>query len=476
MGPRWLVLAALLRLAEQKYSLPYTPDELDTCKDPSTEYYEETIKKCCSKCHPGYHMDQICSTTLDTQCKRCGVNTYTEIWNRAPRCFGCSPACKNGTGLVQTRECTPTQDRACTCSANMYCSTKLHQKSCKHCKRHKKCQKGYGVSKPGTDTKDTICTPCPPGSFSDEESYTAPCRPHTVCKFVSIPGSFTSDTVCSDLPIGDLSTTIKAISPHTIVPATYQSPGQSLNFRTSDIKTRPVQQNIPLDVPQIGLMVGVTSLVFVAIAVAFFCFAFRKKGQICSHAVGDTNLPFSTEKQSDKKQRSLGVQGSSSSGQEEQHLLHTSGSSSSSLDNPTGSAKICTNNNKKVEKKDTHQKNLPSEGCKHHDEDRHNSASSEHSGNGGTQVNVTCIVKVCNSDHSSQFLDQMSSNTMDHENISNCTPTGETIPLSKEENPLKRETEIQLSVEAEDNLLQDLTFPEEKPFPLGIQDVGMKSG
>lgn len=98
----------------------------------------------------------------------------------------------------------------------------------------------------------------------------------------------------------------------------------------------------------------------------------------------------------------------------------------------------------------------------------------EHSGNGGTQVNVTCIVKVCSPDCSSQLPEQTSSTSMDYGNAPYYSPTREEIPLSKEENPLKKETEIKSSVENEDNLLQDL-LSEEKKFPLGIQDAGMKT-
>lgn len=101
-------------------------------------------------------------------------------------------------------------------------------------------------------------------------------------------------------------------------------------------------------------------------------------------------------------------------------------------------------------------------------------SSAEHSGNGGTQVNVTCIVKVCNPDCGSQFPEQASPTSMDYGNIHYYSPTGEEIPLSKEENSMKKETEIHISVEAKDNLLQDL-LTEEKKFPLGVQDVGMKT-
>ncbi|KQK79394.1 hypothetical protein AAES_104423 [Amazona aestiva] len=77
-----------------------------------------------------------------------------------------------------------------------------------------------------------------------------------------------------------------------------------------------------------------------------------------------------------------------------------------------------------------------------------------HSGNGGMQVNVTCIVKVCSPDCSSQFPEHTSSTGMDYGNTPYYSPTGEEIPLSGEEHLFKKGAEIQVSVENEDNLLQ----------------------
>lgn len=89
-------------------------------------------------------------------------------------------------------------------------------------------------------------------------------------------------------------------------------------------------------------------------------------------------------------------------------------------------------------------------------------------------MNVTCIVKFCSPDCSSQCPEQISSTRKDYESTPCYSPTGEETPLSKEENALKKETEIHMAVENEDNLLQDL-LPQEKKVPLGIQDAGMKT-
>ncbi|NXS42176.1 TNR1B factor, partial [Balaeniceps rex] len=322
----------------------------------------------------------------------------------------------------------------------------------------------------GTDSTDTECKPCPPGTFSHEESYDTSCTPHTVCKSVAVPGNRVNDTVCSDS-----GTAVATVLPHTILNLLLT---QSSASNKPDIITRPVILNSAPDMSHIiGSVAGPLLLVLI-IAVLGYCLVSKKKGKIHEVKTSRSVNPFSpTEKQCDKKVRNTGSQNSSSSEQEEQHLLETSGSSSSSLNNPTGSAKVSVISNKNNENKETEgfqQQHSAAEACKHHRGDRHNSASSEHSGNGGTQVNVTCIVKVCSPDCSSQFPEQTSSTSMDYGNGPYYSPAGEEIPLSKEENPLKKETEIQISVENEDNLLQDL-LPEEKKFPLGIQDAGMKT-
>ncbi|XP_010216292.1 PREDICTED: tumor necrosis factor receptor superfamily member 1B [Tinamus guttatus] len=491
---------------EKDYSLPYTP-QFAQCKDTIREFYEESLNKCCSRCPPGQYELQNCTDRIDTKCSPCELNSYTAVWNRSPQCFACLPPCRKG--FVQLQACTESQDRICSCPPNEYCISKIYDQ-CEMCRVHKKCGKGYRVSKRGTDSTDTECVPCPPGNFSDEESYSTSCKPHRVCKTVAIPGNRTHDTVCSDSGV-----VLTTALPHTAVKTILT---QSSNSDRPEILTRPVVLSAAPDTSYIIGSVAGPLVLIVIIAVLGYCLVSRKKSTfifstnwgsrfgecdsfIPFHLLRFSNSyieikpsylimkklklyiflqmfqPFSpAEKQCEKKVRNTGPQKSSNSEQEEQHLLETPGSSSSSLNNPAGASRISVISNKNNEKKEVEglqQQYSVTEGCKLHSGDRHNSASSEHSGNGGTQVNVTCIVKVCNSDRSAQFPEQTSSTSMDYGNAPHYSPTGEEIPLSKEENLLQKETEIKISVETEDDLLQDL-LPEEKTFPLGIQDVGMK--
>ncbi|XP_030319567.1 tumor necrosis factor receptor superfamily member 1B-like isoform X3 [Calypte anna] len=394
MGPRWALLAALLRAAAtREYSLPYTPHSAQ-CKDPITEFYEERLNKCCSQCPPGEYKAESCSASADTKCSPCSPDTYTAIWNRSPLCFACAPPCRKGT-----------------------------------------------------DSTDTECKPCPPGTFSPEESYKTSCKPHRVCNSVAVPGNSIRDTVCNESEAA-----LATVLPHTALDLL-------LTQRTNkpEIVTRAVMLN---SVPDLSYIIGSVAgpLLFVLIiAILGYCLVLKKKALAYYPPATEADLPFSpTEKQCDKKVRNTGLQNSSSSGQEKQNLLETSGSSSSSLNNPPGNTRvsvISSKNNEKKEAEGFQQPHSAAGRCKLHSGDRHNSASSELSGPGGTQVNVTCIIKVCGPDCSSQCPEQThSAGSMEY---GNTPSTGEKFPLSKEENPLKKETEIQISVENEDNSIQE---------------------
>ncbi|XP_041332629.1 tumor necrosis factor receptor superfamily member 1B isoform X4 [Pyrgilauda ruficollis] len=407
--------------AGREYSLPYTP-QFAQCNNPSTEFYDEELNKCCSQCPPG---------------------------------------------LVQKQTCTRSQDRVCSCPPHKYCVSKLDE-YCEACRTHKKCGKGYRVSRRGTDSTDTECKPCPPGTFSPEESYNTSCIPHTICKSVAVPGNSRNDTVCSDSGTA-------TVLPHTILNLLLT---QSSASHKPEIITQPVVLNSVPDLSHITGAVAGPLLLVLIIAILGYCLVSKKKAApVYSAAATEADLRFPPpEKQCDKKVKDTELQNSRSSEQEQQHLLETSGSSSSIL-NPTGSPTISVTSKKNYENKNSgefQQQHSPPEGSKFLSGDRHSSASSEHSANGGTQVNVTCIVKFCRPDCSSQCPEQVSSASRDYGHTPWNSPTGEETLLSKEDNALNKETKIHIAVENEDNLLQD-SLPEEKKVPLGIQDAGMKT-
>ncbi|XP_058711395.1 tumor necrosis factor receptor superfamily member 1B isoform X3 [Poecile atricapillus] len=360
------VLLPAVTGAGREYSLPYTP-KFARCNNPSTEFYDEELNKCCSQCPPGQYRTGSCSHTVDTKCSPCRPKTYTAIWNHSPQCFACSPPCRKG--LVQNQTCTRSQDRICSCPPHKYCVSKLDE-YCEVCRAHKKCGKGYRVSRKGTDSTDTECKPCPPGTFSPEESYNTSCIPHTRCKSVAVPGNSRNDTVCSDSGTA-------TVLPHTILDKLLT---QSSASHKPEIITQPVTLNSVSDLSHITGAVAGPLLLVLIIAILGYCLVSKKKALAYSAPATEPDLPFTPpEKQRDKRVRDTELQNSKNSEQEQQHLLETSGSSSSILNNPTGCANISViskTNNENKNPGGFQQQHSPPEGSKLQSGDRHSSASS----------------------------------------------------------------------------------------------------
>ncbi|XP_033012889.1 tumor necrosis factor receptor superfamily member 1B-like [Lacerta agilis] len=271
-----LQLVGLLKVS----SLPYNPLNQNQCHNPSTEQYDEAIHKCCSLCPPGSRVLEKCTENADTKCGACDEGTYTDVWSTAGLCFSCSPSCK--TGLVQTKECTRTQDRVCQCPPHHFCQLALSG-TCRWCKLYQQCQKGYGVATPGTEKSDVECVPCGPGTFSDVESHSASCRPHRICESEITPGNSTHDAVCNDpgAPVVTMATLL-----HTTVTEKTRLVTTSPTGKSQEVRQQP-----PADVSQIaGLVAGVACAVFALIGGTCACFALRKKGHLYV-------LPFVKEKQ-----------------------------------------------------------------------------------------------------------------------------------------------------------------------------------
>ncbi|XP_029539704.1 tumor necrosis factor receptor superfamily member 1B-like isoform X3 [Oncorhynchus nerka] len=142
-----ILLAIMVQPVENTvYTLPYTPDSAEACRNKTAEYYNTLINLCCSKCAPGTRLKNECSTTSDTVCEPCPSGQYSGTFNYFTKCFRC-PKCSEGT----------------------------------------------------TDS-DVKCAPCPNGTFSDQHSYTQTCQHHTDCvsqrRGVLTYGNTTSNAVC----------------------------------------------------------------------------------------------------------------------------------------------------------------------------------------------------------------------------------------------------------------------------------------
>ncbi|KAM9629990.1 tumor necrosis factor receptor superfamily member 8 isoform 4-T5 [Morphnus guianensis] len=165
---------------------------------------------------------------------RCGPEQYVNEAFQKPRCDACV-SCTKESDLVEKEPCSFNSSRVCECRPGLFCQTPVLN-TCIRCQQHTVCKPGFGVkvrgrnsylsSLPflilaigldlmhfgwsvlsryfysGTSTNDVTCEECPSGTFSDQNSSTDICKPHTNCaklnKIALSKGNATHDQVCLD--------------------------------------------------------------------------------------------------------------------------------------------------------------------------------------------------------------------------------------------------------------------------------------
>ncbi|XP_067094498.1 tumor necrosis factor receptor superfamily member 5 isoform X2 [Osmerus mordax] len=151
--------------------------------------------RCCDRCPKGQHVVTDCTPSKPTTCKICQLNQYIPDWNFSHQCFSCRNLCSSNNHMKTTTECHPEQDRQCECVSGYY----FIDKDKEHCTPVTKCNPGSGVKVHATTLNDTVCAPCPLGTFSPKKDL-FPCRPHTNCekqgRELKSEGTYTSDAVC----------------------------------------------------------------------------------------------------------------------------------------------------------------------------------------------------------------------------------------------------------------------------------------
>ncbi|XP_020484599.1 tumor necrosis factor receptor superfamily member 1B isoform X2 [Labrus bergylta] len=172
-----LVLLVLLNVRTTMVcSKAYPPDSAGKCEDPTGKYLSEISNLCCKRCPPAQYM---------------------EGRNYSPNCRSCK-RCREDKGLQYAVNCTATVNSKCQCQPGKYCTLGFEDPYCDECSFYSRCKAGYGVSEPGTADTNVRCKRCPNGTFSDTDSSTDPCLPHTNChgRAVVRKGNATSNTVC----------------------------------------------------------------------------------------------------------------------------------------------------------------------------------------------------------------------------------------------------------------------------------------
>ncbi|XP_063064362.1 tumor necrosis factor receptor superfamily member 6B-like [Engraulis encrasicolus] len=144
----------------------------------------------CNKCPPGKFVGAHCTKDTATQCLECGQGHYTEFSNYLEECLMCDYSCTEVQ--EEKRACAPTHNRQCICMEGYYAMYDF-------CLKHTACPAGEGVKANGTREYNVECEPCKEGTFNNESSTTATCKPHLRCQNhqATIPGNSVHNTFCT---------------------------------------------------------------------------------------------------------------------------------------------------------------------------------------------------------------------------------------------------------------------------------------
>ncbi|XP_074781110.1 tumor necrosis factor receptor superfamily member 8 isoform X3 [Athene noctua] len=192
----WLLL--LLQDIQTAPQTSLTPSQF--CDTLENWFYDETSRSCCYQCPSGYVKKKECPRDPDEDCMRCGPEQYVNEAFQKPQCDACV-SCAKESDLVEKEPCSFNSSRVCECRPGLFCQTPVVN-TCIRCQQHTVCKPGFGVKVRGTSTNDVTCEECPSGTFSDQNSSTDICKPHTNCaklnKVTLSEGNATHDQVCLD--------------------------------------------------------------------------------------------------------------------------------------------------------------------------------------------------------------------------------------------------------------------------------------
>ncbi|XP_078109964.1 tumor necrosis factor receptor superfamily member 14-like, partial [Sander vitreus] len=174
-----------------------------------TEY--QNGDQCCPRCPAGSRVRKHCKE-FGTSCLNCDEGTFMDKPTGLTECLSCV-RCDSGSGLKIKTACTTTSNAVCEPLEGFYC--KEHSlNSCTEAQKHRSCQPGQYISQKGTALKDTECSDCSYGTFSDGTLLTS-CQPHTQCEALSLqlikPGSSSTDAECGEQSSGTVIGTVVGV-------------------------------------------------------------------------------------------------------------------------------------------------------------------------------------------------------------------------------------------------------------------------
>ncbi|KAL3970057.1 la-related protein 4 [Sarotherodon galilaeus] len=163
---------------------------------PSEMYQAQDL--CCPKCPAGNRVKTDCTKTANTSCVACEGGTHMDKPSGLKQCIHCT-ICHSRLKLKKKRACTTTSDTICEPWDGFYC-VDYAGVQCEMTHEHKRCNPGEYISQAGTAFRDTECSECSYGTFSDGTLKF--CRPHRPCESLNLklirPGNATTDAQCDE--------------------------------------------------------------------------------------------------------------------------------------------------------------------------------------------------------------------------------------------------------------------------------------
>ncbi|KAG1948019.1 tumor necrosis factor receptor superfamily member 5 isoform X2 [Pimephales promelas] len=154
------------------------------------------------KCPKGSYLDVKCNGISNPVCKTCPRHTFTDEENNMKECRACRE-CTSNSNLELVKECAADKNTECKCKPRYYCPHAVSDSHCDHCSPVSTCLPGKGVTHQYTFQRDTVCKPCPEGTYSDVEDHISSCKNHTSCedlgRKIEVAGTSTSDVVCGPI-------------------------------------------------------------------------------------------------------------------------------------------------------------------------------------------------------------------------------------------------------------------------------------
>ncbi|XP_040919360.1 tumor necrosis factor receptor superfamily member 14-like isoform X1 [Toxotes jaculatrix] len=152
--------------------------------------------ECCPMCPPGSRVKTDCTEFRSTSCLPCMDGSFMNKPTGLKQCFLCTN-CDAGSGLKIKTSCTATSDTLCEPLEGFYCID-FTENHCVAAQKHSSCQPGQYIREKGTALRDTVCSDCSGGTFSDGTFPS--CQPHTQCQSQNLQliraGTASTDAEC----------------------------------------------------------------------------------------------------------------------------------------------------------------------------------------------------------------------------------------------------------------------------------------